>query len=258
LVRPLLDVRRREVLAYLAKRKLPFVSDPSNADRRYARARIRHDVLPMLEHENPRVVESLLALAQEAQRRGAGEDGGQLLAGHRLSRRAAETVRRLMREGRGTHQVTVDDGEIVICYGRASWQAALSPAAPTEQVPQLISPSGGRFRVASPPAPGIEVLAARRGACPVGQSACFDVARLAWPLSLRARRPGDRMVPRGGGSRKLSDLLIDAKIPRRERATLPLLCDAAGTILFVPGLRPAEAGRPGHDTREWVEVRVAR
>jgi tRNA(Ile)-lysidine synthase len=67
------------------------------------------------------------------------------------------------------------------------------------------------------------------------------------------------MAPRKGlGSRKLSDLLIDAKVPRRDRAALPVLCDASGRILFVPGLRPSEAGSPNQDTREWIEVRVAR
>jgi tRNA(Ile)-lysidine synthase len=67
------------------------------------------------------------------------------------------------------------------------------------------------------------------------------------------------MAPRKGlGTRKLSDLLIDAKVPRRDRATLPVLCDAAGRILFVPGLRPSEAASPNQHTREWIEVRVAR
>lgn len=256
LIRPLLDVRRHELLAYLAKRKIAFVSDPSNANPRYARSRIRHQVLPALARENPRVVESLLSLSREAQR---GQEAGNDKDRPHLPRRAAETLRRLVREGRGTRQITAKGGAIVVGYGQVSWQPTpVVPPAPLA-ADHVISPSGGQFRLFAPPAPAIEVLAARRGPRPPGDQACFDVARLAWPLSLRTRRPGDRMVPRFGlGSRKLSDLLIDAKVPRRERSTLPLLCDAAGTILFVPGLRPAEAGRPSSDTQEWVEVRVAR
>jgi tRNA(Ile)-lysidine synthase len=77
------------------------------------------------------------------------------------------------------------------------------------------------------------------------------------PLGLRAHRPGDRMRPRGGrGSRKLSDLFIDAKIPRPRRAELPVLVAGDGTILFVPGLRPAEAGRPSVGTRRWIQVQA--
>ena len=72
----------------------------------------------------------------------------------------------------------------------------------------------------------------------------FDADRIAWPLVMRARRPGDRMRPRGGrGSRKLSDLMIDAKIARAARATLPILTTADDIVLFVPGLRVAEAAR---------------
>jgi len=64
------------------------------------------------------------------------------------------------------------------------------------------------------------------------------------------------MRPRGGrGSRKVSDLLIDAKIAQPERATLPVLTAADDTILYVPGLRPSEVGRPDAKTRRWVYVR---
>ena len=71
----------------------------------------------------------------------------------------------------------------------------------------------------------------------------FDADLLAWPLTARARKSGDRMRPRGGrGSRKLSDLMIDARIARATRAALPVVTSARGELLFVPGLRPAEIG----------------
>jgi len=73
-IRPLLDVRRAEVLRYLRRRSIPFVEDPSNADPRYARARIRHRLLPLLAGENPRVVEALVELAAAARARGARDD----------------------------------------------------------------------------------------------------------------------------------------------------------------------------------------
>ena len=65
------------------------------------------------------------------------------------------------------------------------------------------------------------------------------------------------MRPRGGrGSRKLADLLVDAKVPRGARAGLPVLVTAAGTILYVPGLRPADDARPLPGARQWLEVRT--
>jgi len=65
-IRPLLDCRRRDVRAYAVERTLPFVDDPSNHQRAFERVRIRHEVLPTLVAEDPRVVEHLCALSDEA------------------------------------------------------------------------------------------------------------------------------------------------------------------------------------------------
>ncbi|MDH3728969.1 MAG: tRNA lysidine(34) synthetase TilS [Myxococcales bacterium] len=65
-IRPLFDCRRADVLAYAQERSLPFVDDPSNHQRAYERVRIRHEVLPTLLREDPRVVEHLCAIADEA------------------------------------------------------------------------------------------------------------------------------------------------------------------------------------------------
>jgi tRNA(Ile)-lysidine synthetase-like protein len=65
------------------------------------------------------------------------------------------------------------------------------------------------------------------------------------------------MFPRGGrGSRKLSDLLIDAKVPRDERPGLPVVTDGEGTIILVPGLRPSQVGTPGRGTRRQIGLAV--
>jgi tRNA(Ile)-lysidine synthase len=64
--------------------------------------------------------------------------------------------------------------------------------------------------------------------------------RLVLPLVVRRRKPGDRFRPAGGvGSRKLSDLLIDAKVPRVWRDQLAIVEDRAG-IVWVAGFRAAE------------------
>ena len=261
-VRPLLDVRRAQILAYLAKRKGDYFTDPSNANRRYARSRIRHDVLPALARENPRVVEALLALAREAQDKGEARWRKDLPPGLYLPRRGVHAVDGLMRAGCGTRTITVRDGELTVGYGKVSWLPGkpgdlAQVRAQAREAQRVAGP--GQYRIFDPPAPGLDIAPARVGPWPGGNSACFDTAKLTWPLSVRALRPGDRMAPRGGrGTRKLSDLLIDAKIPRQERAILPVLCDASGAILCVPGLRPSEIGRPGGETLEWIEVHVLR
>jgi tRNA(Ile)-lysidine synthase len=71
LIRPLLGTRRRELLDYLADLGQPYRADASNADARFTRNRLRHELLPDLAARfNPGVVEALLrlgVLAGEAQ-----------------------------------------------------------------------------------------------------------------------------------------------------------------------------------------------
>jgi tRNA(Ile)-lysidine synthase len=52
-IRPLLRLRRADILAYLRERRLSFRTDSSNARRMYFRNRIRHELLPMLEELRP-------------------------------------------------------------------------------------------------------------------------------------------------------------------------------------------------------------
>jgi tRNA(Ile)-lysidine synthetase-like protein len=56
------------------------------------------------------------------------------------------------------------------------------------------------------------------------------------PLHLRPRKNGDRMRPFGlGGSKKIKDILIDAKVPAWERDAPLVLTDAEGSILALVG-----------------------
>jgi tRNA(Ile)-lysidine synthetase-like protein len=67
-------------------------------------------------------------------------------------------------------------------------------------------------------------------------------------LVVRARRPGDRIA---GRSRKVQDVLVDAKVPRELRAAWPLVATVDGAIVAVAGLEEA----PGWEgvVRTWQE-----
>lgn len=63
IIRPLIGTTRDEVLAYLQRQRIDFRTDPSNRKPVYTRNRVRHEVLPVLERFNPRIVEALAAEA---------------------------------------------------------------------------------------------------------------------------------------------------------------------------------------------------
>jgi tRNA(Ile)-lysidine synthase len=66
-------------------------------------------------------------------------------------------------------------------------------------------------------------------------------------LEVRPRRPGDRLA---GRRKKVQDLLVDAKVPRRERDTWPLVV-SDGEVVSVPGVADA----PGWEgsVRAWKD-----
>ena len=79
--------------------------------------------------------------------------------------------------------------------------------------------------------------------------AAFDLDRLQLPLKLRQRRDGDRFHPFGmQGTKKLKDLLIDAKIPRQERGRVPVLVSGE-EVIWVVGYRTSEPFKIRAETR---------
>ncbi|WP_437226667.1 tRNA lysidine(34) synthetase TilS [Planctomicrobium sp. SH661] len=67
LVRPLLQVSRKEILAFLASIQQDFCTDSTNESRSYTRNRIRNEILPLLRADlNPRVDDALLRLCEQA------------------------------------------------------------------------------------------------------------------------------------------------------------------------------------------------
>jgi tRNA(Ile)-lysidine synthase len=77
-----------------------------------------------------------------------------------------------------------------------------------------------------------------------GDIAVLQASALALPLTIRSRRDGDRLRPFGAaGHRKLQDLLVDRKVPRASRDSVPIVVDARGRIVWVAGITIDEACR---------------
>ncbi len=51
IVRPLMDLRRSDIIAFLHHHRIAYVEDASNADLRFDRNRVRHQVIPFLERQ---------------------------------------------------------------------------------------------------------------------------------------------------------------------------------------------------------------
>ena len=263
LVRPLLGVTREEVREYLRARGLEWREDPSNADRRFARARVRHDVIDALRELSPAaertIAETARQLRDEAEvldavvTEAVKELGGgpavllaalrehppavrrlvlRELAGRTLSTRELDEI--LALGERGTKSLDLGDGlRAVSEYGTLRFSRMADAATPDPV--QLTVPGRARF--------GDWQIEAR-----LGGRGDVAVTNLGPDLTVRAWRDGDRMRPAGlGGSKSLQDLFTDRKVPRALRHTLPVF-ESDGEIVWVAGVAVDERFAADADT----------
>jgi tRNA(Ile)-lysidine synthase len=119
-----------------------------------------------------------------------------------------------------------------------------------DQVSLTAEPSGWTFDFVQA-APGLSCKPASR------YEACFNATELAYPLIVRNRRPGDRIQVLGlNGSKKVQDMFVDEKIAPSERELYPLLFDASGRLLWIPGIRRSNHALTESRTQDVLFIRA--
>jgi tRNA(Ile)-lysidine synthetase-like protein len=252
-VRPLLDVWRADIERYLAARGLEPVRDPANGDTsRFARARVRFNLLPALERDRPGLTRRLhrAAAAAAALQDRLGDEAARLVGSGALRadlRRAARVVRlEAYRQLYGRlpaldrRQLEAMDG--LALGGRTGSGLDLPGGLRFTVQPERVSIGVAILTPPSEPRLDVRLCSgcAEEGAAHL---------RPGTALTVGFRRPGLRMRPVGGpGTRKLQDILTDARVPRHLRDHLPLVF-ADGRLAWVPGIAldvdaAAPAGTP--------------
>jgi tRNA(Ile)-lysidine synthase len=89
--------------------------------------------------------------------------------------------------------------------------------------------------------------------------AWVDIEQVQFPLAVRCRQPGDRFRPAGmsGRSVKLSDFMINVKMPERARARWPLVYSGS-ELMWVPGYRLAHSFLISDSTPHVLHLRLVR
>ena len=79
-----------------------------------------------------------------------------------------------------------------------------------------------------------------------GNDICrLDSSEVVLPLHVRTRKNGDKMSLKGtDGHKKIKDILIDAKIPMKDRDIWPVVVDSKDTIVWLPGLKKSKFNKP--------------
>ena len=82
----------------------------------------------------------------------------------------------------------------------------------------------------------------------------LDYNKVFFPLLIRNMKPGDRFKPLGSkGNKKLSDYLIDKKLPRALRNEILLVCDKKG-IIWLSGFEIANRVKIDKLTKKVLKI----
>ncbi|RJR21807.1 MAG: tRNA lysidine(34) synthetase TilS [Desulfobacteraceae bacterium] len=297
IIRPLLEIKREEILMYLKAKDLPYMIDSSNRSPLYLRNRLRLELMPALEQIQPQLVSSLARLAgivREDEKYLSGEaavffkkmrkdipgggsifDVGDLGPLHpsvrgRLIRHAIkflkgdllrigtvhiEAIERLIAGIKPNAVLRLPEG-ITVRREYACLIVERCPGKPST-LPDLIINGPGRYLIENPPK---EIIVEEtKGPLPQGWNSSLWVAHLdaelvQFPLNLRSFRPGDRFFPLGmDRSKKLKEFFIDCKVPRSQRALVPILA-CGNRIAWVCGMRIDNRFRLTNRTRNILKI----
>lgn len=274
-VRPMLNVTRREILAYLEERHVPHVEDETNADPAYTRNKVRLQLLPLLEELNPRAVEHIRAAAArldedeaELSRQAAAISGQGLEIPHGLAvnadllREAPRPIalracgQLLERAGLG--------GEAVHREGMLSLALGDDPSAAMDVPGGRVWRQYGLLALSpeqKPPPPRPMELTEGQilwggWAISCGPAVCPEKAYLT-PRNfylkpdryvVRPRKEGDKLTLGKRPPKTVKKLLMEARVPAGQREQVPVL-DSGGRAAALGGFGPdkeflAEPGQP--------------
>ncbi len=290
LVRPLIDRTRREVLSYLSSLDQPYRTDPTNLTGKYARNRVRLEVMPVLEELHPGAaanlaraaslargdLEALEGLADAALEawgaevvltRGALHALPPALRRHAVRRAYArvlpgapppeskhvEAVLALAEAGPGTRSLDLPGGAVAV--GRGGNEVALY--VPWELPPEETPLYGGEIRL------GGWVLLVEEVERYDGRDAARpEVAYLdprGGPYRVRTAREGDMIRPLGlGGRKKVFRAMMDRKVPADLRRRTPVVVGRTGEVAWIPFGEIGEDFKAKGDEGRVLKVEVAK
>ena len=267
--RPLLGVSKTQLEQYLRQHHFVWREDSSNQDPQFTRNWLRLEVMPHLHQRYPKAAESLAQFARIAR---AEDDFLEQQA--KLSDWTDLRLEPLPIQRRAIRKILEQAGLSPDFLHTEALRLALG-SKKVARVSLLGNHLGvvqnGQVKISpprNPPQRGGNSSEARVGELPAArpqnnarfwspQNVSVQIAQAAFPAAvLRTREPGD-VITLSGGTKKLAQVLIDRKIPREQRDTLPVL--AIGQQVVFVGLEPPllDASLPQAIDPEFTAMRLA-
>lgn len=264
IVRPLLFLSRQQIDEWVNKNQISFVEDSSNLSSKYARNKIRLEVIPHLRQINPNLEETF---AQNIERFAQTEkllqhvvaklreqilvkNGNhilinkkevlsldpqqllfyELLLPYHFSAAVCEEILAHIDAQSGTsfysksHRLTVDRQQLII-------------SAIEEDYPYFEIDHDGTFTINN--IVKLRLSYSDHLSFDTRQAAAYvDADQLVFPLTVRVWKAGDKFKPLGMKQfKKLSDFFIDQKVPLPQKNETLVLVNGNGEIIWLTGIR---------------------
>jgi len=287
IIRPLLALERKDIAEFVRKNRMEYREDESNFDRRYARNKVRLDLIPYIqENFDPDIIrrigkivsilreedlylENLASLqAERTIYRGKEEIGLDLETLSSLPRGLARrVVRHFIQELKGDLRgITFDNVESLmnleegktlpltkgLLLKREKGKALRMPGLP-ERIMFAYEWHGSSPLIIGEIGGKIESERIKRPPAFVfddNTRAYLDGEKVKFPLRVRNRREGDRYHPLGApGHKKLKEVMRAKGIPLAYRDRKPVFL-SGGEIVWVCGLPVAERFKVSEGTKE--------
>lgn len=268
IVRPLLFATRKEINAFLTEKQLTWREDSSNTSIDYVRNRLRHDVIPVLRDINPQVATAVFQMAERIQE--VEKIVSQSIdATTRLfvsTKNDAVWLKKAILENVSSpteylnyhlteygfsysqavliwHQRNQSVGKQflsashLLVNDRLHW--LITPLPTATPSPILLTADSGEVAFQEGKLQWHKLNTLKT--ISAGSTQSFDFDKLAFPLQLRPWKNGDWFCPSGmqGKRKKVSDFLIDSKIPRSLKSKVWVL-ESANNIVWLVGHRVDE------------------
>jgi tRNA(Ile)-lysidine synthase len=294
LIRPLLTVKKTELIDYLNVNGIDYCRDLSNEDIIYTRNRIRHQLIPYIQREfNPQFAESLNQLAIIAREENQViEEETQRLWQDIAIRREKEIIvldTRLLASLKPAYQRRIIKNALSLLAGELEWNME-----DTNMVIELAARAGssrlihlkkevrvnkaynelifttldriikkysypvmipGKVTIKETGDTYLFDLVECHDFQPAENEIYLDYEKIGTPVVLRSRKDGDRFQPLGfNGHKKIKNFFIDKKVPLFERDKIPILA-AKETIYAIIGYQIAEQAAVTEKTRQFVVIK---
>ena len=252
LIRPMLEVTRQEVKAFLEEYHLKHITDSSNDTDAFLRNRLRHHTMPLLEQENPRLVQNLSAMALRLRQDDGALDALAPACDDVTQLRQMEPALRSRSLDKLLKQWGIPEPEaehihlaekLVFSDNPSAWAVfpgkvyvrrnydRLIKGEETLPLETVILTCPGTTEL---PELGLQITC-KEAETLINTKEHYTVSAYG-QIRIRSRRSGDR-ITLPGGTKSLKKLFIDRKIPASQRERYPVLEDEMG-ILGVYGIGP--------------------